>query len=458
MEKVSVVLPCYNHGKYVADAIKSVLNQTYTNLELFVFDNGSTDHSWDVIQEFDDPRMKKIRLKENNLLEVKKQFIKMGTGRYFAIMYSDDVWKEKKLEKQMELFKNNKKARVCFTWSKIVEIDEELNEIEETEEFWKDPNQTPKEWWNTFFTRSNHLSCPSFICEREIYEKYFGKLYPFRQIADFFCWMKILEETNLYTVEDVLVIQRRHNSGANKNESYRSPENISRELVELKYIIYKIIDEMPDKIFLENFCDLDMGKEEIKHMDVMCKKFLFFVKRNRGFISEYDNAIRYYNTYFEYEENGVIFYQFLKNKYGFSREDFFMYEWGEKNIIEVLESRVSRWARLENTDFSTVIYPDSISIYGCGQVGKIFSKKIRPYCRVKQFIDTQPRQDKYDNISVVSVENAIINEETVIVVIPTYDFERIVENIKKYHGQIMNKNIIRFEDFLKTGRMLDAEF
>lgn len=64
MEKVSIVLPCYNHADYVGDSIRSVLNQTYQNFELFVFDNGSTDHSWEMINTFDDPRMIKIRLEK----------------------------------------------------------------------------------------------------------------------------------------------------------------------------------------------------------------------------------------------------------------------------------------------------------------------------------------------------------------------------------------------------------
>ena len=65
---VSIVLPCYDHGKYVKDAIESVLNQTYTDFELFVFDNGSTDDSWKVIQEIEDPRMVKVKLEHNDLL------------------------------------------------------------------------------------------------------------------------------------------------------------------------------------------------------------------------------------------------------------------------------------------------------------------------------------------------------------------------------------------------------
>ena len=118
---VSIVLPCYDHGKYVKDAIESVLNQTYTDFELFVFDNGSTDDSWKVIQEIEDPRMVKVKLEHNDLLEVKKQFIAMASGGHFAIMHSDDIWKREKLEKQIKFLDENKNARVWFTWSAYVD-------------------------------------------------------------------------------------------------------------------------------------------------------------------------------------------------------------------------------------------------------------------------------------------------------------------------------------------------
>lgn len=456
MEKVSVVLPCYNHGNYVADAINSVLNQTYSNFELFIFDNGSADNSWDVIQKFKDSRIKKIRFQENDLLKVKKQFIEMASGKYFAIMHSDDVWKEQKLEKQMALLTQNEDARVCFTWSKFV--DEDLNDIEGLEEFFHEYNKTQQEWWKTFMSRANHLSCPSFICERDIYIKYFGKLYPYRQIADFYCWMKILEETNLYIVEEVLVNQRVHNSGKNKNESYRSTENLTRENIELKYIIYKIIDEMDDEVFVKYFCKSKEDQSQLKHIDVMCEKFMFFVHRNRGFLGEYDNAIRYYDTYFEYVEDGKVFYQYLNDKYNFSRNDFFTYTGGEKYTGGIIESRNHRWAKMENIDFSTVKYPVSLSIYGCGQIGKVFYKKIKDYCKVEQFIDGQPRADVYGDVQIVTVDQAVLNENSVIVVVPTYDFELIVEKIKNSHPYVCDDNIIKFDDFIGTGKIIDPEF
>lgn len=446
MEKISIVLPCYNHAEYVGDSIRSVLGQTYKDFELFVFDNGSTDDSWEVINAFDDPRMVKIRLEKNDIFEVKKRFIEMAAAKYFAIMYSDDIWMVTKLEKQMELVRA-KGAKACFTWSKFV--NEDLEDTYDAGVFFNETNKSPKEWWEAFFTRANHLSCPSFLCERDIYIRHFGKLYPYRQIADFYCWMKILEETNLYIVEEVLVNQRLHFKGKNPNECARTKENVYRENIELRYVIYKIIDEMPDEIFVSNFCDV---KGEIAHIDVMCRKFLFFLKRKKGFSEEYDNATRYYNTYFDYEEKGQIFYRLLESKYGFSRNDFFQYTGVKDDMFSIIESRCGRWEILENTDLSTLNYPDKISLYGFGAVGRSFFQQIKGYCTVEQFIDRQLPCESFEGVPIHTIPNANVNANTVIIVIPTYDFEKIADELKEVHPDVLEENIVKFEDFVGEGK------
>ena len=61
MKQLSVIIPVYNAGKYVADAVKSVLMQTYENLEILIIDDGSPDNSIEICQQFTDPRIKIIR-------------------------------------------------------------------------------------------------------------------------------------------------------------------------------------------------------------------------------------------------------------------------------------------------------------------------------------------------------------------------------------------------------------
>lgn len=454
MPVVSIVLPCYNHGAYVEDAIRSVLNQTYTDFELFVFDNGSTDDSWLKINRIDDPRMKKFRLDKNNLLEVKQYFIEKSSGKYCAIMHSDDVWMPEKLEKQVRFLEENSEARVCFTWSKYV--DENLNEIPGKENFFRAYNKSQKEWWDAFYARGNHISCPSFICEKDIYIRYFGRLYPYRQIADYYCWLKILCKTNLYIVEEFLVKQRVHWFGKNMNESAETVDNSLRSEIELKHIEYRIINEMEDEVFVKNFVDETEIKKKYTHMDVLCWKILYFIKKGRKTERYRSYAVRFYEEYFVHESDGIPFYVYLSRNFGFSREDFFEYESGANFTKHMLRTRLKNWAQLANTDFSTLSYPRFLSIYGCGQIGKTLLKNIKSYCTVQQFIDKAPQKASYNGIPVKTPDNALYGQTEMIVVTPSYDFESIEASIRKCCKEELN--IVKIEDFLNTGEKLEKNF
>lgn len=459
METISIVLPCYNHGKYVAEAIESVLNQTYKDFVLYVFDNGSSDNSWQEINRFRDERLKKIRIEKNDMLMVKQRFIEEAGGKYFAIMHSDDIWKPEKLEKQMELIEENNSVHVCVTWSKHIEIDDDGNELEQYTKHYCPSNASVEEWYRRLFLEENWLSLPSLLCDRDIYIRHFGKLYPYRQVADVYTWLKILEETNIYEVEEELVIQRQHKSAVGMNESYPTVVNLARGDIEARYAKYQIIDRMPDELFLQRFGQkLELAGKN-RHLDVMCRKFLFLAQDKQGLIHGYENAIRYYDTYFDYEEDGHIFYQYLAENYGFDRNDFFEFEEyaGSKTLQK--DSVINRWYILENTDAATLAYPDSpITIYGCGKIGKVFYRRIQPYCQVEQFIDRNPLMKDFLGVPMVSIDDANLDKESFIIVVPSYDFEWIFKNLKKRYGFLQDERIVSIEAFMKTGKIIDPTF
>ena len=103
---VSVVLNCYNHEAWVAEAIDSVLRQTFADLELIIIDNGSTDDSRAVIQGFDDPRIKLLLNNDNQPISRRlNQGIAAAEGEFVSILYSDDFFLPHKLERQAALFR-----------------------------------------------------------------------------------------------------------------------------------------------------------------------------------------------------------------------------------------------------------------------------------------------------------------------------------------------------------------
>jgi alpha-1,3-rhamnosyltransferase len=113
---VSVIIPCYNHEKFVKEALQSVINQTYTNIQLIVIDDGSTDNSVEVIKELKQNFDFVFETQSNIGLSstLNKGITKYAKGKYIAILASDDIWQENKLSIQVKFLENNKDfAMVC---------------------------------------------------------------------------------------------------------------------------------------------------------------------------------------------------------------------------------------------------------------------------------------------------------------------------------------------------------
>lgn len=107
MKLVSVIIPSYNGAKYIKRSVESVLNQTHSNLELFVVDDGSTDNTADVVKQFNDERLTYIRHEKNmGLSQARNTGITRAKGDYIAYLDVDDEWHKDKLEKNINFTKD----------------------------------------------------------------------------------------------------------------------------------------------------------------------------------------------------------------------------------------------------------------------------------------------------------------------------------------------------------------
>lgn len=99
---ISVLMPAYNSELYIAEAIKSILDQSHQNIELIIFDDGSTDGTRKVIQSFDDPRIVKMLSDQNyGVVRARNDMIDRASGQYIALMDADDLADPTRLEKQL---------------------------------------------------------------------------------------------------------------------------------------------------------------------------------------------------------------------------------------------------------------------------------------------------------------------------------------------------------------------
>lgn len=111
---VSVIIPAYNRSRTIERAVKSVLNQTYSDIEVIVVDDCSTDETCDVVRQMKDPRVKLIQLEKNSgACVARNEGIRYAKGALIALQDSDDAWRQTKLQSQMaSLLKYN--ADVVF--------------------------------------------------------------------------------------------------------------------------------------------------------------------------------------------------------------------------------------------------------------------------------------------------------------------------------------------------------
>ena len=112
---VSVIMPSYNYGKYLTEAIGSVLSQSYADLELIVVDDGSTDNTQEVLGWINDPRLMKLKVKNSGVSAARNIGLNAASGEYIAFIDADDRWVSSKLEKQIRLFETEPGVDLVFT-------------------------------------------------------------------------------------------------------------------------------------------------------------------------------------------------------------------------------------------------------------------------------------------------------------------------------------------------------
>lgn len=191
--RLTVILTSYNHEKFLAQSIESVLNQSYQNYEFIIVDDFSTDSSWDIICRYKEkyPKIITIRHEYNwGGGTVEDVVLKYATGDYIALHHSDDVWEKDKLQKQIDIIENNPAYAAVFT--NACAIDDEGKEYDDKNGFYYKlfsvENRSRYEWLNHFFYNGNCLCHPSILIKKSVYEED-GFRKGLKQIPDFVKWI-----------------------------------------------------------------------------------------------------------------------------------------------------------------------------------------------------------------------------------------------------------------------------
>ncbi|MBM3590851.1 MAG: glycosyltransferase [Alphaproteobacteria bacterium] len=190
--KISVIISSYNHEKYIAQAIESVLSQSFADFELLIIDDNSTDNTAGIIKNFKDPRIKFFQNSQNFGMTINtNNLIKKASGNYIATLNSDDYWQHNKLAKQIDFLEKNLDYGACFTLANIVDDNGKSPTKIKTNPF-KHLELNRFELLNYLFFNNNFLCYPSAMIRKKILEEV-GYLNPaYLILLDVELWIKIL--------------------------------------------------------------------------------------------------------------------------------------------------------------------------------------------------------------------------------------------------------------------------
>ncbi len=194
----------YNGEKYLSEAIESILNQTYSNFEFLIIDDGSTDSTRQIILSYDDYR---IRLIENDsnigLTESLNKGIDFARGKYIARMDADDISMPERLEKQVDFMESHEDVAVCGSWAIIID------EKGKAYDSFKNPEHSIEIEAALFFY--NPIAHPTVLMKKGIvnfvgnYDSFFLKT------QDYDLWIRLfLTGYSFYNLQETLLIYRNH--------------------------------------------------------------------------------------------------------------------------------------------------------------------------------------------------------------------------------------------------------
>lgn len=236
---VSIIMPCYNAERYIAQSIESVLAQSYQNWELIITDDASTDKSVEIISKYsknDDRISVMVPDEHQGIARTRNMSISRARGRFMAFLDNDDLWKPEKLEKQIK-FMLEKEIGFSYTSYELVDQDGiTKNKIIQTQgvvDYKK-------------YLRNTIIGCGTVMIDRDIVG-HFGM--PINDTSDdMAAWLSILRRGfKAYPLDEVLLQYRVTGKSASSNKIkaasdvwrvYRKIEKLSWPKAIVNFICY----------------------------------------------------------------------------------------------------------------------------------------------------------------------------------------------------------------------------
>ncbi|MGG6293243.1 glycosyltransferase family 2 protein [Leptolyngbya sp. AN02str] len=223
MPQITVVIPAYNAMRYLPAAVDSVLNQTFTDFEILIVDDGSSDQVRSWASQLSDPRIRLISQPNQGLSGARNTGILQAQGDYVAFLDADDLWAPSKLEKQLRQFQERPELGLVHTWMEFID------------ESGKSTGRVMKSFaegdtWNVLAER-NVIACPSVIVRRSCFDQVGMFDCQLRSLEDWDMWIRIAAQFPFAVVPEPLAYYR------------QTPGSMSKNCVVMEQSFYIVIDK-----------------------------------------------------------------------------------------------------------------------------------------------------------------------------------------------------------------------
>ncbi|MCR4337617.1 MAG: glycosyltransferase, partial [Candidatus Omnitrophica bacterium] len=210
--KVSVIIPSYNYGQFLGEALTSVLNQSFQDYEVLVMDDGSTDQSADVVQSFSTAfagRLKYFYQDNQGVAASRNNGILKSQGQYIAFLDADDVWLEGTLEKLLAALQAHPECGLVYGNVEIYDVSmKNLIKVR----FGADSREIPFSGYcvDKLFLFGNFIPMDAMMVDRSVFDRVglFDKRFKCGEDLDM--WMRIASQFAIIYIDEILTKLRRH--------------------------------------------------------------------------------------------------------------------------------------------------------------------------------------------------------------------------------------------------------
>lgn len=250
MPEISIIIPVYNGKKFIAEAINSVLRQTHKDYEIIVVDDGSTDDSGKVLEQFGD-KIRYFYQQNKGISSARNMAIKEAKGEYIALLDQDDVWYPRRLEKQIEVFKIKPDTGMVYSTCYCIN---EKNEI-----LYKLPynHKLCSGWVFKDLIFETFIPVPTVLIKKSVLDEvgFFNEKYSYAEESELF--LRISRLYKIECIDEPLAAYRIHCQNLSRNKEKNLDEDIM-----LKEEMMKIYPK--ETLPIQNSLRLNLAKQYYK--------------------------------------------------------------------------------------------------------------------------------------------------------------------------------------------------